>query len=130
MNKVVVESRLNGDTTTNLRFVLWCCRALLVREGKHAIASHMICPWFMDDSNSNERDQGIAWEWVWEPYVPHMFFCDLGWSRGMLAARDKCMKEQIPYDELTLAKYDPDMWEFFLQQHWPPHTVGFQLEEQ
>lgn len=52
-DRIVIESPLNASTPEgvqrNLRFLLWCCRAVYLKAGIHAIGSHMLDPWFMDD---------------------------------------------------------------------------------
>lgn len=127
MKKVVVESKLKGDVRENLRFVLWCCRALLEKEGLHPIASHMMCPWFMDDSVLEERNEGIAWEWVWDESIPHVFFEDHGWSTGMTLGRQKCDKDGIPVRVLSLKEYSPAHYFAFETGAWPPHTEHFEV---
>lgn len=130
MKKVVVESRLKGNTKENLRFALWCCRALLDVEGLHAIASHMMCPWFMDDSIEKERNEGIAWLWVWDPHNMHVFFEDLEWSTGMKLSHEKCTREGIPVRIESLKELSEEHWNAFQEGLWPPHTEGFEVAAQ
>lgn len=124
-NRIVIESPLKGDHIRNFRFLLWCCRAVWLKDGKHAIASHMLCPWFMDDSKQNERDAGIDWEWMWGPTAPHWFFCDFGFSSGMTAAKTR--RGSLPSVQLTLKDYHPESWAAFVRGEWPPHTAGFEV---
>ncbi len=123
--RVVVESPLAGDVQTNFRFLLWCLRALWLREKIYGIASHLINPWFMDDSDPEERQAGIdnAWCWDFEDTGPHMRFMDLGESSGMKAA-----KVRVPCHDYRLAEYHPESWAAFQRGEWPPHTKGFELE--
>lgn len=125
--RAIVESPLAGDTVKNLRYALWCCRYLWETRGIHAIASHMICPWFMDDSIHSERDDGIDWEWVWEPSVTHWFFEDLGWSNGMSMALMKCNEIGILTNKVTINTRDGGSWPAFCRGEWPPHTAGFEI---
>ena len=123
----IVESPLAGDTVNNLRFALWCCRYLWGRHKVHAIASHMICPWFLDDSIPAEREAGIDWDWVWQPGVRHWFFGDLGWSSGMSAARDRCNDLGIGTNVVSLGISGSEYWVAFQRGEWPPHTQGFRI---
>ena len=127
--KIIVESPLSGDFKKNYRFVLWCCRALWKLNGDNAIASHMLCPWFMDDTIEEERNAGIGWSWVWEKNVPHMFFVDFGMSRGMEYALDACHKKGIEVSKNKLETLSPKMWKQFQNGEWPPHTPGFSLDD-
>lgn len=120
----IVESPLAGDTVNNLRYALWCCRYLWEERDVQAIASHMMCPWFMDDSDPAERQAGIDWPWCWERGVKHWFFLDLGMSNGMKAARNRCVDDQIPFVETRLS---PVHHYAFREGRWPPHTQGFQV---
>lgn len=119
--KIVIESPLAGDFARNLRFLLWCCRAVWQQDGAHAIASHLICPWFLDDTVATERAAGIAWEWTAQK-CDRWFFDDLGMSPGMVASRARHGGRL-----LALATYAPDCWRAFVAGDWPPHTPGFEL---
>lgn len=121
----IVESPLAGDTVNNLRFALWCCRYLWTDRDTEAIASHMLCPWFMDDSIPAERKAGINWPWCWDRDTKHWFFDDLGWSNGMKAARDRCVDDGIPWVVTSLA--GTVAGDAFYAGDWPPHTQGFQI---
>lgn len=133
--RVVIESPLAGDTVKNLRYALWCCRYAWVTHREHAIASHMLCPWFMDDEAPAERAAGINWGWMWSKEVPHVFFTDLGWSGGMKAAYARCRAEEIPTQTRDLAtpamwdeaKAETLLWDAFHAGEWPPHTKGFEI---
>lgn len=129
--RIVIESPLNGPTpeaiARNFRFLLWCCRAVWWREGLDPIASHLLNPWFMDDSVPHERQAGINNEWVWGRYVQHLFFADLGMSEGMLAAEKRCRVLALRAEALLLAEYAPECWTAFERGEWPPHTKGFEI---
>lgn len=124
----VIESPLSGDHVRNFRFLLWCCRALWLVDGIHAVASHMLNPWFMDDTKPDERKAGMNNPWCWGG-EQHFVFTDLGESSGMCAAMDRCDEKTIPYLELSLADYAPDCWAAFQRSEWPPHTPGFEIFE-
>jgi hypothetical protein len=126
MTPVVIESPLAGDTERNLRYCLWVCR-LAYTCGYAPIASHLVCPFFMDDAVSRERADGIAWPWAWQPGVPHWFAIDLGESGGMGLARERCDELGIEHDWLRLETVAPDMWAAFQRGEYPPHTKGFEV---
>jgi len=128
--RVVVESPLGADTPTlrrdNLCFALWCCRAMEL-QGNDPIASHVIKPWWLDDTDPRERALGMASEWAWLPEVPHVFFTDLGMSIGMRAAWDRCGELGIVATRHRLCDFDPHCRREWAQGHWPPHTAGFEV---
>lgn len=128
--RVIIESPLKGkypaEFQNNLRYLLWCCRAVYL-HGERPIASHLICPWFMDDGNDKERSDGIDWPWMWDKDVPHWFFDDFGFSKGMSASHKRCADSGIPYEVYYLAHVDPECKAAFDRGEWPPHTEGFQL---
>jgi len=129
--RIVIESPLRAETpegfARNFRFLLWCCRAVYERECVIPIASHLVCPWFMDDRVSKERDDGIAMPWVWQPGTDHWFFLDLGVSKGMALAADRCTRERFEHRFEDLSVYAPDHWAAFERGEWPPPTPGFEL---
>lgn len=125
-HRVVIESPLAGDFQRNYRFLLWCCRAVWLREGLHGIGSHLLCPWFMDDTEQSERQAGIDNAWVWGG-EPHLMFIDLGVSRGMGLAQTRCVERSIPCKPLFLSEYSPASWSAFERGEWPPHTPGFEV---
>lgn len=97
MMRVIIESPFAGDVERNTAYAR---RALLdsLRRGEYPIASHLLYPQVLDDDVPAERRQGIdaglAWRHVAEKAI---FYVDLGWSGGMLAARDLYDKEGKPY---------------------------------
>ena len=127
--RVVIESPLAGDFALNFRFLLWCCRAVWIKEGAYAIASHLICPWFFDDTNEIERAIGMQNEWVWGSKTGHVAFLDLGESEGMKAALKRCAASGIWCDKRLLREYAPSCWAAFERGEWPPATPGFKLAD-
>lgn len=96
--RVIIESPLAGDIERNRRYAEWICRSVWQRDGSHALASHLVCPHFLDEHEPDERAAGIDWAWFWQPDVPHWFFTDLGMSVGMqkAGARCKAIKDPLP----------------------------------
>lgn len=127
-NRYVIESPLAGDFVRNFRFLLWCCRAVWKEARAYAIGSHMICPWYMDDTTEHERQFGINNDWVWGRDVPHLFFTDLDFSGDMRKAEARCKREGIPQQELQLVDYSLECWKAFERGDWPPHTPGFEIK--
>lgn len=124
--RVIIESPLAGDFGENFRYLLWCCRAVYKRLGKQPIASHLVCPWFMDDRDPDERRDGIDSPWVWDSSAPHYVFDDLGMSNGMQRALERCKARDIEHQKLQLAAFAIE-WAGFMAGNWPPHTPGFEL---
>ena len=128
--KVIIESPMRGKTPEefqrNFRYLLWCCRALYLKHYE-PIASHLICPWFMDDNITKERQDGINWSWMWDAANPHWFFDDLGFSKGMIGAQSRCNHNDLHYEIYTLAHVNPDCAAAFKRGDWPPHSEGFTL---
>jgi hypothetical protein len=86
----------------------------------------MLNPWFMDDTNPDEREAGMSNPWAWSG-SPHWFFEDLGISYGMRLAAARCDREHIDILHRELSEYAPACWEAFQRGEWPPHTPGFVL---
>lgn len=130
--KVVIESPLRGktkaETRENLRYLLWCCRAVYL-AGYRPIATHLCCPWFMNDHVEQERNDGIDWPGFWEHDVPHWFFTDRGTSRGMALGEERCERNGIPMRSFELQEFECDCWERYQRGEWPPHTEGFGFDE-
>jgi hypothetical protein len=93
--------------------------------GHDPIASHLVVPWFADDSVPAERERGIASEWFWQEGDEHWFLLDLGLSSGM---KDAVMRsrQRLPIYR-CLSDYAPECWEAFERGEWPPHTKGFEV---
>jgi hypothetical protein len=123
--RIVVESPLSGDFKENFRYLLWCCRAAYL-AGYAPIASHLICPWFMDDQDAKERADGIDWPWMWRG-EQHWFFDDNGISGGMEHAMQRCYDDAIDFDVTTMAAISPNCWAAYQRGGWPPATEGFRV---
>jgi hypothetical protein len=94
---VVIESPYAGDVEKNLRYVRACMKDCLYR-GEAPYASHALYTQLgvLDDQVPDQRRRGIeagfAWRNVAELVV---FYEDLGWSRGMEAARTKLIEDNL-----------------------------------
>ena len=56
--KVYVASKYAGDTEENVRLAVGYCR-YVIEEGYIPIASHLLYPQMLDDSNPHERELGL-----------------------------------------------------------------------
>jgi len=89
MRRVIIESPYAGDVERNLRYLRACLRDSLLR-GEAPFASHGMYtqPGVLDDHDPEQRrlaiEAGFAW---WEGAAALVFYADLGWSKGMLAAQ-------------------------------------------
>lgn len=120
--RIVIESPLKGDFSTNRLYATWCCRHMH-ECGFSPLASHLVAPWFMDDRVEEERVAGMAMPWFWQREVPHYFFVDLGMSGGMVTSEARCLELGIPV--FTLNHLPPRLLQCFQNGEPPPHTPGF-----
>jgi hypothetical protein len=127
--KKILQSPLNADTAKgfqdNFRFLLWCARAETL-AGHDVTASHMVCPWFLDDTDPAERERGYSNSWFAERAL-HSFYVDRGNSSGMKRWMNKSINEELPFEVKSLAVERPDFWAAFQRGEWPPHTPGFEI---
>lgn len=101
MKLVIIESPYAGEVDAN---VAYARRALAdsLRRGEAPIASHLLYTQagVLDDDKPEERALGIEAGLQWAARGDlTVFYVDRGWSRGMLAARDRCEVEGRPYEE-------------------------------
>lgn len=95
---VVIESPFAGDIERNLDYLRRCVLNCLSCD-ENPIASHGFFPQFLDDNDPVERELGIqlGYEWAYRAdYV--IFFIDLGWSSGMIRARELYDKLGVDYE--------------------------------
>lgn len=87
MKLVIVESPYAGDIPANMAYLQDCLR-WCVLQGYSPYASHQMLTQALDDNDPADRQLGIVagYEW-WRVAEAIYFFTDLGWSKGMEAAR-------------------------------------------
>lgn len=96
---VIIESPYAGNVGRNVAYARRAMRHSVLR-GECPIASHLLYtqPGVLDDAVPEERrmgiDAGLAWRKVADYAV---FYTDLGWSRGMLAALELYRTENFPF---------------------------------
>lgn len=100
---VVIESPYAGDVEANTRYARACLRDSL-RRGEAPLASHLLYtqPGVLDDLDPEERTCGIAAGLAWDTTLPHVFYVDRGWSRGMELALSTCRARSTPTHLRTL----------------------------
>ena len=104
MIRVVLESPYAGDIEKNLTYARKCMHDSLSR-GEAPIASHLLYTQegILDDNIPEERqwgiDAGLAWKSVAEK---HVFYTDLGISKGMEYAMNFAMEKNIPIEFRTI----------------------------
>ncbi len=95
--RVILESPFAGDIERNTTYARQCVKDSLLR-GEFPIASHLLYTQegILDDTVPKERqlgiDAGLAWLSVADK---HVFYIDLGISKGMQFALDKALESGI-----------------------------------
>lgn len=106
MRRVIIESPFKGYTIKeairNKAYLKAAIRDSVLR-GESPYASHRMLPGALNDNNEEERKLGITagYAW-WEGAYCIAFYTDLGWSRGMLAARDRALKLEMTISERNI----------------------------
>jgi hypothetical protein len=104
MKLVVLESPYAGDVETNIRYARACMADSLAR-GEAPIASHLLYtqPGILDDDKPDERAKGIEAGLLWGSLAEaSVIYTDLGWSRGMTAAKERAESEGRPVEERSI----------------------------
>lgn len=117
---MTIESPLAGDFEKNRRYALWCvyhCASL----GEAAYASHLFYPQCLNDEDEQHREFGIqaGYEWASKGSL-YLFYQDLGWSKGMLRAKDRWEGRPMQTRSLPM-----EMKMSFLAGESPKATRGF-----
>lgn len=88
MDRVVIESPFAGDVNRNVAYAQAALRDSLFR-GEAPIASHLLHTQVLDDLSPEQRHIGIEAGLAWIPEAHRVaFYVDLGWSSGMIAAKN------------------------------------------
>lgn len=90
MKLVIIESPYAGDVERNIKYAR-AAMADCLKRGEAPIASHLLYTQdgVLDDNIPAERSMGIAAGLAWRKVADAaVFYIDLGWSNGMLAAWD------------------------------------------
>ena len=99
MKKVIIESPYAGEVVKNTSYARSCLYDSL-RRGEAPLASHLLYTQVLDDKLSEERSLGINAGLEWAKVADlHVFYIDLGMSRGMeLAYHEYVMKYNLPHE--------------------------------
>lgn len=101
---VIIESPYAGDVERNVAYARAAMRHSLAL-GEFPLASHLLYtqPGILDDNVPGERALGIEAGLAWRDVAARaVFYVNLGWSGGMLAARSIYDSDHFPYIERTI----------------------------
>jgi len=102
MKRVVIESPYAGAVEANLEYLQECIRDSLSR-GEAPFASHQMYTDALDDRVPEQRKLGINAGFIWWVEAELIvFYLDHGMSDGMAAAKLRCTKTGIPFEERYL----------------------------
>lgn len=74
--------------------------------GNHLLVPNIFYPQFLDESDPAQRALGIEAGYVWwESADLIAFYTDLGWSPGMLAAKDQCLRLYKSFETRSLQTF-------------------------
>lgn len=97
MKRVIIESPFAGDVSLNINYARLAVKhSLSMHEAP--IASHLLYTQenILDDNIEQERTLGIKAGLMWKEVADkQVFYVDLGWSKGMLYARDRLVENNI-----------------------------------
>lgn len=102
MKIVVIESPYAGDIEKNVEYAR---RAMLhcLQRGEAPYASHLLYTQVWDDTVPELRTAGIAAGIAYHAKADVIaFYVDLGWSKGMLAAKEHAVRNGYTIEERTL----------------------------
>ncbi len=104
---VIIESPYAGNVQANLQYLHRCIRDCALR-GDSPYASHLMLTTALDDTNPQERALGIELGLCWRRAADcAIFYTDLGWSSGMIAAQELYLAEHMPF-EIRALDLDPN----------------------
>lgn len=108
MKRVILESPFGANNVLkeqvkNVEYGYECCMDML-RRGEAPFGSHLFYPKFLNESLPHHRELGIAAGFAWGEVADlHAFYTDRGWSKGMLEAYRRCLKEDYPFTIRSLS---------------------------
>jgi len=114
MSVIFLESPYSGDIDRNIRYLALCGFDSSLLHGECPYASHgwmtqhpRAKNYFVSDYDHKwdvlTRDEAIKRSQLMRHKLDMtVFYTDLGWSRGMLAAKEYCQENKLPYVERTL----------------------------
>lgn len=108
MEKVIIESPFAGELSLNIYYARLAIRHSL-SLGESPIASHLLYTQhtILNDDISEERMWGINAGLEWKKVADkQIFYTDLGWSKGMLYAKDYAVKNSVKIEERRILSKD------------------------
>jgi hypothetical protein len=108
VKRVVIESPVAANDKYSMaqhyRYFQECCADAFERK-EYPYGSHWIAQGILDDTNLAHRLMGIACGLAWgETAEKAVFYADLGYSRGMNAAKDHWQSMGKPIEERKLGE--------------------------
>jgi hypothetical protein len=106
MKRVNLESPYGGQIHRNVDYARRALTDSLLR-GEAPFASHLLYtqPGVLDDGIADERAIGLAAGDAWRSVAElTAFYVDLGWSPGMLRAREICETNGLRWEERRLGR--------------------------
>lgn len=100
MKRVIIESPYAGDVPRNIEYARKCIKHSL-SLGEAPIASHLIYTQegILNDEIEEERQLGINAGFAWLAVAEkHVFYTDLGFSKGMTEALQKALSNTLPIE--------------------------------
>ena len=111
MKLIVIESPFAGEVDRNLLYLDYAIRNALAR-GESPYASHKMFTTALDDDDPVQRKRGIEAGLAWRRNADaRVFYVDLRWSTGMIAARKLYDDEGLPYTMRMLCGPDRTAFE-------------------
>lgn len=105
--RVIVESPYRApNSRTARRNTAYAISAMKdsINRGEAPLLSHLLYPDALDDTIPDERELGITLGYAWwEAAAAVCFYCDLGWSMGMVNAKLLAQSRRIPIEERYIA---------------------------
>jgi len=116
--QVLLESPYAGDVDANVEYARLALKNSIDR-GEAPLASHLLYTQVLDDKDPKQRTTGIdcgkAWLIGCDAVV---FYCDRGWSPGMSAMRELCVRLRKPMEERLIlsaeSRHSDDDDDFYL----------------
>ena len=106
--RVIIESPYRGLTPRavqrNIQYAIAAMKDSINR-GEAPFLSHLLYTNALDDRIQSERELGIVLGYTWwSKGVPICFYCDLGWTEGMVNAKLVAQRMHIRIEERYVAK--------------------------
>lgn len=100
MRLVILESPYRGNVLANEQYARRAMKDSIVR-GEAPFASHLLYTQkgILDDAQRDDRELGIRLGFAWSHCADmHVFYTDLGWSKGMIDALAFCKRTHMDFE--------------------------------